>query len=44
MADFGLSFEGSQHSGVDDAKNLARLLVEVMKVIRGSVEQKSEAS
>lgn len=34
MAEFGLEFEGSQHSGVDDAKNLARLIIEVMKSVR----------
>lgn len=31
MADHGLEFEGNQHSGVDDARNLARLYIEVMK-------------
>ncbi len=34
MSEFGLEFEGSVHSGVDDAKNLARLLIEIMKKLR----------
>lgn len=34
MKEFGLEFEGNQHSGVDDAKNLARLIIELMKKVR----------
>ena len=31
MAAFGLEFEGQQHSGIDDAYNVSRLLAEMVK-------------
>ncbi|WAQ92153.1 hypothetical protein PtA15_16A59 [Puccinia triticina] len=31
MAAFGLDFEGQQHSGIDDAHNVARLLAEMVR-------------
>lgn len=34
MKDYGLSFEGRQHSGVVDAENLARLYIEIMRGFR----------
>lgn len=35
LAKLGMDFEGTPHSGVDDAKNIANILTEILKATRG---------
>ena len=36
LAKLAMDFDGTPHSGVDDAKNIARLLTEILNVTRGN--------